>query len=83
MPKSARNSSDSSSTSDSEDESSSDKRKGKRKCKKRHFDKSDPSSPTAKNLLFDPDSIIHPKSTEWTPFPEVAAYVQILAQEEF
>ncbi|KAJ1110216.1 hypothetical protein NDU88_007571 [Pleurodeles waltl] len=74
MTQSGRNSSDTSSTYDSEDKSSSDKRKGKRKCKKRHYEKSDLSTPPAKNLLFDPDNIIYPKSTEWTQCPEVAAY---------
>ncbi|KAJ1198664.1 hypothetical protein NDU88_002503 [Pleurodeles waltl] len=83
MPQSTRNSSDSPSTSDSEDKSSSDKRKGKRKSKKRHLDNSHPSSPLAKNLLFDPDYIIHPKSTEWTPCPEVAAYVQSRLRKSF
>ncbi|KAJ1216749.1 hypothetical protein NDU88_004348 [Pleurodeles waltl] len=28
------------------------------------------------NLSFDPDSIIHPRSTEWLPCEEVAQYVQ-------
>ncbi|KAJ1100730.1 hypothetical protein NDU88_005811 [Pleurodeles waltl] len=82
-PQSGRNSSGTSSTSVSEDESSSDKRKGKRKCKKCHLDTSDPSSPPAKNLLFDPDNIIHPKSTEWTLYPEVAAYVQSRLRKSF
>ncbi|KAJ1106840.1 hypothetical protein NDU88_004238 [Pleurodeles waltl] len=82
-PQSTRNSSDSPSISDSENKSSSDKHKGKRKSKKCHLDNSDPSSPPAKNLLFDPDNIIHPKSTEWTPCPEVAAYVQSKLRKSF
>ncbi|KAJ1140975.1 hypothetical protein NDU88_007312 [Pleurodeles waltl] len=82
MPQSTCNSSNSS-TSDSEDRSSADKPKSKRKCKKRHLDDSDPSSPSVKNLLFDPDNIIHPKSTEWTSCPEVAAYVQSRLRKSF
>ncbi|KAJ1218016.1 hypothetical protein NDU88_005602 [Pleurodeles waltl] len=82
------NSSDASSTSDSEDKSSSDKRKGKRKCKKHHYENPDLSPPypptaPAKNLLFDPDNIIHPKSSEWTPCPEVATYVQSRLRKSF
>ncbi|KAJ1127630.1 hypothetical protein NDU88_006026 [Pleurodeles waltl] len=83
MAESRRNSSDTSSTSDSEDKSSSDKRKGKRKCKKRYYDNSDLSPPPAKNLLFDPDHIIHPKSTEWTPCTEVAANIQSRLRKSF
>ncbi|XP_069074978.1 uncharacterized protein [Pleurodeles waltl] len=83
MAQSRRSSSDTSSISDSEDKSSSDKRKGKRKCKKRHYDNSDLSPPPAKYLLFDPDNIIHPKSTEWTPCPEMAAYVQSRLRKSF
>ncbi|KAJ1197286.1 hypothetical protein NDU88_001148 [Pleurodeles waltl] len=83
MTQSVRNSTDTFSTSDSEDKSSSDKHKGKRKCKTCHSENSDPSPPPAKNLLFDPDNIIHPKSSEWTPCPDVAACVQSRLRKSF
>ncbi|KAJ1195523.1 hypothetical protein NDU88_004802 [Pleurodeles waltl] len=69
------NTSDDSNSSDSDDKSSPDKTQGKRKCKTQHAE--DPlSSHSSKNLLFDPDALLHPRSTEWTPCQEVPLYVQ-------
>ncbi|KAJ1149902.1 hypothetical protein NDU88_002701 [Pleurodeles waltl] len=46
---------------------------GKRKRKSRNTHESDQTPFT---LTFDPENIIHPRSTEWIPCAEVAQYVQ-------
>ncbi|KAJ1169144.1 hypothetical protein NDU88_001050 [Pleurodeles waltl] len=57
-----------------------EKMQGKRKA--RHTD--DPETPVmGKNLQFDPDSIIHPRSTEWVPCQEVAKFVQARLRKGF
>ncbi|KAJ1083277.1 hypothetical protein NDU88_003436 [Pleurodeles waltl] len=77
-----QNSSDDSNSFDSEDKSSPDKTQGKRKRKTRLVD--DPlSSQASKNLLFDPEALIHPRSAEWTPCQEVATYVESRLRKSF
>ncbi|XP_078509449.1 uncharacterized protein LOC144769260 [Lissotriton helveticus] len=58
-------------TSDSEVESVAAK---KRSRKVKHVSKASDSQ-VPKNLLFNPNNIVHPRSTEWVPCPEVADYV--------
>ncbi|XP_078506931.1 uncharacterized protein LOC144767311 [Lissotriton helveticus] len=38
---------------------------------------------TPKNLLFNPQNVIHPRSTEWVPCVEVAHYVQTNLRQSF
>ncbi|XP_078506777.1 uncharacterized protein LOC144766984 [Lissotriton helveticus] len=58
-------------SSDSEVESVAPK---KRSRKVKHTHKADDGQ-VPKNLLFNPNNIVHPRSTEWVPCPEVAHYV--------
>ncbi|XP_078526697.1 uncharacterized protein LOC144799322 [Lissotriton helveticus] len=46
----------------------------KRSRKVKHTHKTDDGQ-VPKNLLFNPNNIVHPRSTEWIPCPEVAQYV--------
>ncbi|XP_078496577.1 uncharacterized protein LOC144752553 [Lissotriton helveticus] len=46
----------------------------KRSRKVKHAQKADDGQ-VPKNLLFNPNNIVHPRSTEWIPCPEVAQYV--------
>ncbi|KAJ1098294.1 hypothetical protein NDU88_003410 [Pleurodeles waltl] len=64
----------SSSKSDSEDPQS-DPLPRKKQRKTRHS-MSEVNPPAGKNLLFSPEDIIHPRSTEWVPNQEVGNYVQ-------
>ncbi|KAJ1087978.1 hypothetical protein NDU88_001137 [Pleurodeles waltl] len=70
-----------SSKSDS-DESQSDSLPRKKNRKSRHS-MSEATPPAGKNLLFTPEDIIHPHSTEWVPIPEVANYVQDRLRKSF
>lgn len=45
----------------------------KRKCKS-HYSMSE--VPASKILQFDPENIVHPRSTEWVPYMEVKLYVR-------
>ncbi|XP_078500253.1 uncharacterized protein LOC144755327 [Lissotriton helveticus] len=60
-------------TTDSDDESVQPKKKVK-KTKHVFYDAQEDVTP--KNLLFNPQNLIHPRSTEWVPCVEVAHYVQ-------
>ncbi|KAJ1103503.1 hypothetical protein NDU88_000926 [Pleurodeles waltl] len=71
----------SSSKSDS-DEPQSDSLPRKKKRKSQHS-MSEATPPAGKNLLFAPEDIIHPRSTEWVPVPEVANYVQDRLRKSF
>ncbi|KAJ1111236.1 hypothetical protein NDU88_008572 [Pleurodeles waltl] len=44
--------------------------------KKRQDRRLDPGPSPAKVLTFDPTEIVHPRSTNWSPLPEVTNYVQ-------
>ncbi|KAJ1096641.1 hypothetical protein NDU88_001776 [Pleurodeles waltl] len=71
----------SSSKSDS-DESQVDSQPRKKRRKTKHgASKEDVSQ--GKNLLFSPEDIIHPRSTEWVPHQEVANYVQDRLRKSF
>ncbi|KAJ1135871.1 hypothetical protein NDU88_002300 [Pleurodeles waltl] len=71
----------SSSKSDSAD-SQADPQLRKKQRKTRHnMPASNP--PQGKNLLFSPEDIIHPRSTEWIPNQEVASYVQDRLRKSF
>ncbi|KAJ1208086.1 hypothetical protein NDU88_003476 [Pleurodeles waltl] len=59
-----------------------DKIQGKCKHKANHTEDS-PSQPLGKHLQFDPDNIMHPRSTEWVPCQEVAEYVQTRLRKGF
>ncbi|KAJ1177059.1 hypothetical protein NDU88_002323 [Pleurodeles waltl] len=60
-------------SSDSDQDQIEPKPSGKRKRKSRNTQESDQ---TLRNLSFDPENIIHPRSTEWIPCAEVALCVQ-------
>ncbi|KAJ1146559.1 hypothetical protein NDU88_012826 [Pleurodeles waltl] len=62
-----------SSDSHSDSELSEPKQPGKRKRKSHHALEEEV---TQRNLLIDPENIIHPRSTEWVQCVEVAHYVQ-------
>ncbi|KAJ1079867.1 hypothetical protein NDU88_000099 [Pleurodeles waltl] len=51
----------------------------KRKCPDRGSDQQEP----LKVLTFDPTEIVNPRSTNWTPLPEVASYVQSHCRQGF
>ncbi|KAJ1130977.1 hypothetical protein NDU88_009321 [Pleurodeles waltl] len=63
-----------SSESHSDSDISEPKQVGKRKRKAKHY-AADDVNPQG-NLLFDPENIIHTRSTEWFPCAEVVHYVQ-------
>ncbi|KAJ1091841.1 hypothetical protein NDU88_004956 [Pleurodeles waltl] len=63
-----------SSESHADSDISEPKQAGKRKRKAKHY-AADDVTPQG-NLLFDPENIIHPRSTEWVPCAEGALYVQ-------
>ncbi|KAJ1108258.1 hypothetical protein NDU88_005638 [Pleurodeles waltl] len=71
----------SSSKSDS-DESQTDTQPRKKQRKAKHNTPKD-DTPQGKNLLFSPEDIIHPRSTEWVPQQEVANYVQDRLRRSF
>ncbi|KAJ1184984.1 hypothetical protein NDU88_001780 [Pleurodeles waltl] len=64
------------------DDSQSDSLPRKKQRKTRHS-MSERNSSAGKNLLFSPEDIIHPRSTEWVPMPEVAHYVQDRLRKSF
>ncbi|XP_078528440.1 uncharacterized protein LOC144805834 [Lissotriton helveticus] len=59
-------------TSDSEVDSIAPRKKFK---KTKHTAYKPDNSQVPRNLLFDPNNIVHPRSTEWVPCAEVAHYV--------
>ncbi|KAJ1211368.1 hypothetical protein NDU88_006728 [Pleurodeles waltl] len=67
-------------TSDSERSCDESKKSGKRKRKSHH---AADETLVHENLFFDPESIIHPRSTEWIPSVEVAQYVQDTLRKGF
>ncbi|KAJ1091622.1 hypothetical protein NDU88_004739 [Pleurodeles waltl] len=67
-------------TSDSDQAEAEPKQLAKCKHKSRHTMS---ESISQKNLLFDPEDIIHPRSTEWVPCMEVAHYVQERLRKSF
>ncbi|KAJ1155522.1 hypothetical protein NDU88_008252 [Pleurodeles waltl] len=71
----------SSSKSDSE-ESQADPQPRKKQRKAKHTTSND-DIPQGKNLLFSPEDIIHPRSTEWVPQQEVANYIQDRLRRSF
>ncbi|KAJ1154283.1 hypothetical protein NDU88_007036 [Pleurodeles waltl] len=59
------------------DSSDSDQDEAPCPRKKKHQDRgSDPGPSPPKVLTFDPTEIVHPRSTNWVPLPEVVTYVQ-------
>ncbi|KAJ1175308.1 hypothetical protein NDU88_000596 [Pleurodeles waltl] len=65
------------SDSSSQDSSGNDQDDAPGASKKMHRDRgSDPGPSPPKELTFDPTEIVHPRSTNWVPLPEVANYVQ-------
>ncbi|KAJ1197357.1 hypothetical protein NDU88_001217 [Pleurodeles waltl] len=67
-------------SSDSEKTRDEPKVSGKRKRKSHH---STDKTMVRMNLFFDPESIIHPRSTEWVPSVEVVHYVQERLHKSF
>ncbi|KAJ1211140.1 hypothetical protein NDU88_006501 [Pleurodeles waltl] len=45
--------------------------------KRKHSDQGSSPQAPLKLLTFDPTEIVHPRSANWTPLPEVASYVQV------
>ncbi|KAJ1162734.1 hypothetical protein NDU88_003200 [Pleurodeles waltl] len=73
---------DPSSSKSESDDSQTDSLPRKKQRKSRHS-MSEVNSPAGKNLLFSPEDIIHPRSTEWVPTAEVAHYVQDRLRKSF
>ncbi|KAJ1185332.1 hypothetical protein NDU88_002125 [Pleurodeles waltl] len=77
-----QNTTDESNSSDSDVDSTRDKAQGK--CKRKaHLAEEPLITPPSKNLQFDPEAIIHARSTEWTLCQEVAGYVQRRLRKSF
>ncbi|KAJ1098410.1 hypothetical protein NDU88_003521 [Pleurodeles waltl] len=51
--------------------------------RKRKTDHTSTETVVQNNLFFDPEGIIHPRSTEWVPCLEVAHYVQEMLRKRF
>ncbi|KAJ1131628.1 hypothetical protein NDU88_009963 [Pleurodeles waltl] len=73
---------DPSSSKSESDDSQSDSLPRKKQCKPQHS-MSEVNPPAGKMLLFSPEDIIHPRSTEWVPIPEVANYVKDRLHKSF
>ncbi|KAJ1136785.1 hypothetical protein NDU88_003199 [Pleurodeles waltl] len=72
------------SASSSDDSLDSDQDDAPGPSKKKHQDcRSDPGPSPPKVLTFDPTEIVHPRSTNWSPLPEVASYVESHLRQGF
>ncbi|KAJ1154776.1 hypothetical protein NDU88_007519 [Pleurodeles waltl] len=73
-----------SSDSSSQDSSDSDQADLPGPSKKRRRDRDSVPAPSPpKVLTFDPTEIVHPRSSNWVPLPEVASYVQCHLRQGF
>ncbi|KAJ1190946.1 hypothetical protein NDU88_000264 [Pleurodeles waltl] len=54
-----------------------------KKKRKLHHSSTEVPETLGRNLLFEPENIIHPMSTEWVPCAEVAHYVQAKLRKSF
>ncbi|KAJ1162362.1 hypothetical protein NDU88_002830 [Pleurodeles waltl] len=77
-----QNAMDESSSTDLDVTPTHDKLQGKHKREDDHAEESS-IPPPSKNLQFDPDAIVHPRSMEWTPCQEVAGYIQSRLRKSF
>ncbi|KAJ1115579.1 hypothetical protein NDU88_003801 [Pleurodeles waltl] len=55
----------------------------RKKQRKMQHNMPEGNPPQGKNILFSPEDIIHPRSTEWIPNQEVANYVQDRLRRSF
>ncbi|KAJ1172428.1 hypothetical protein NDU88_004275 [Pleurodeles waltl] len=75
-PQSQDTSYDTSVSSSDSEKSQNDSQPAQRKKRQTHHSTDEVPGPSWWNLLFEPENIIHPRSTEWVPCMEVTHYFQ-------